>query len=55
MDAGRRRVGCLAPKVIGAGSKPICPVAPIAIPYKIDIYARKGAGAVGAQVYSRPK
>ena len=41
--------------VIGGGSRPLCPVAPIAIPYKIDIHAKKGAGRVGAQVYARPK
>jgi hypothetical protein len=41
--------------VIGAAPKPMCPIAPIAVPYKIDIYAKKGGGPVGAQVYSRPK
>lgn len=41
--------------VIGAAPKPMCPIAPIAVPYKIDIYAKKGGGLVGAQVYSRRK
>lgn len=35
--------------------KPMCPIAPIAVPYKIDIFAKKGGGPVAAQVYSRPK
>ena len=33
----------------------MCPLIPLPIPYKIDIYAKKGSGLVGAQVYSRPK
>ncbi len=41
--------------VIGAAPRPMCPIAPIAVPYKIDIYAKKGGGLVGAQVYSKPK
>lgn len=44
-----------ATAVIGAAPKPMCPMAPIAVPYKIDIYAKKGGGLVGAQVYSKPK
>ena len=41
--------------VIGASPRPICPVVPIAVPYKVDLYARRGGGAVAAQVYSKPK
>lgn len=41
--------------VIGAAPKPMCPLVPLQVPYKIDIYAKKGGGAVGAQVYSKPK
>lgn len=41
--------------VIGAQPKPMCPIAPITVPYKVDVFAKKGGGAVGAQVYSKPK
>ena len=40
--------------VIGKG-KGLCPVIPLALPYKLDISARKGAGKVGAQVFSKAK
>jgi hypothetical protein len=40
--------------VIGASPK-MCPIAPIAVPYKIDMHARKGGGSVVAQVFSKPK
>ena len=41
--------------VIGAAPKPMCPLVPIAVPYKIDLYAKKGGGQVAAQLYSKPK
>jgi len=41
--------------VIGAGSKPMCPLIPMSVPWKIDLFAKKGAGPVAAQVYSKPK
>lgn len=41
--------------VIGASPRPMCPILPIAVPYKVDLYAKKGGGAVAAQLYSRPK
>ena len=40
--------------VIG-GSPKMCPISPIAVPYKIDMHAKKGGGAVAAQVFSKPK
>lgn len=40
--------------VIGAAPK-MCPISPIAVPYKIDMHAKKGGGAVAAQVFSKPK
>jgi len=43
------------PAVIGKGSAPQCPVSPIAVPYRIDAVAAKGAGRVGVYVYSRSK
>jgi hypothetical protein len=41
--------------VIGAAPKQLCPILPFTVPYKVDIHAKKGAGAVGAQVYVKPK
>lgn len=41
--------------VIGPAPKPLCPIIPMSVPYKVDIYSRKGAGNVAAQVYSKPK
>jgi hypothetical protein len=40
--------------VIGAAPK-MCPISPIAVPYKIDMHARKGSGSVVAQVFSKAK
>lgn len=41
--------------VIGAAPKPMCPIIPMAVPYKIDLHAKKGGGQVAAQLYSKPK
>lgn len=41
--------------IIGAGPKPMCPIIPMAVPYKIDLHAKKGGGQVAAQLYSKPK
>jgi hypothetical protein len=41
--------------VIGAAPKPMCPIIPMAVPYKIDLYAKKGGGPVAAQLYSKAK
>ncbi len=32
-----------------------CPISPIAIPYRVDVIARKGAGRVGVAVFSKVK
>jgi len=40
--------------VIGASPK-MCPISPIAVPYKIDIHAKKGGGPVAAQVFVQAK
>lgn len=40
--------------VIGRVPSPICPVAKAGIPYKVDIFADKGAGDVAVQVFSKP-
>jgi hypothetical protein len=40
--------------VIGRNPNPMCPVAKAGIPYKVDIFADKGAGDVVVQVFSKP-
>lgn len=41
--------------IIGAALKPMCPIIPVAVPYKIDLHAKKGGGQVAAQLYSKAK
>ncbi len=41
--------------IIGNGSKPMCPVVPVALNYKVDIVARSGSGSVAVQLYSKSK
>lgn len=43
------------PTAVIGGSPKMCPISPIAVPYKIDMHARKGGGTVVAQVFSKPK
>jgi hypothetical protein len=41
--------------VIGKGAAAICPALTIPVQYKLDIHAKAGAGAIGVQIYSKPK
>lgn len=41
--------------VLAPAPQPLCPQIPLAIPYKVDLLARRGGGYIGAQVYSKPK
>lgn len=41
--------------VIGASPAFICPLVALPVPYKIDLFAKKGGGPIAAQVYSKPK
>ena len=43
------------PVAVIGGSPKMCPISPIAVPYKIDMHAKRGAGNVVAQVFSKPK
>ena len=43
------------PAVLGRGAAKTCPISPIAVPYKIDVSARKGAGRIGVAVFSKSK
>ncbi|MDF2694369.1 MAG: hypothetical protein K0S65_2752 [Labilithrix sp.] len=41
--------------VVGAAPRPMCPILPVTVPYKIDLHAKKGGGLVAAQLYSKAK
>jgi hypothetical protein len=43
------------PAVLGKGAAKTCPISPIAVPYKVDVSARKGGGRVGVAVFSKSK
>lgn len=55
VEAGRSPATDKNPAVLGRGKNATCPIAPIAIPYRVDVTARKGAGRIGVAVYSRAK
>ncbi|HQY63111.1 MAG: hypothetical protein IPQ09_24565 [Myxococcales bacterium] len=50
MEAGKGR-GQLA--AIGRVPAPICPISPIAIPYRVEVTATKGGGRVGLMVFAK--
>ena len=41
--------------IIGKGNAPFCPLIPMPVQYKLDIFAKSGAGPVAVQVYSKAK
>ena len=41
--------------VVGKGQSPMCPIIPLPVAYKVDIFARKGSGPVEVQLYSKTK
>jgi len=41
--------------VIGKGTAALCPILPLAVPYKVDVVATKGAGRIGVHVFARNK
>ena len=55
VEAGRSTAGEKGAPVMGKGSTAICPILPVAVPYKLDAAAAKGAGRMGVYVYSRAK
>ena len=55
VEAGRSAPGDKNPAVLGRGKSMTCPLAPIAIPYRIDVTARKGAGRVAVALLSKTK
>jgi hypothetical protein len=55
VEAGKSSAGDKAMPVIGKGAAALCPVAPIPVPYKLDVVATKGAGRIGVNVFARNK
>jgi len=55
LSGGDSTKGAAGESVIGAGSKPSCPITPFPIAYKLDVVAKSGAGPVAVQVYSKTK
>jgi len=47
--------GMAGPTAVIGGNPKMCPAIPVAIPYKVDIFAKSGGGQVAAQVYSKAK
>jgi hypothetical protein len=55
IEAGRSAATDKNPAVLGKGKGATCPISPIAIPYKIDVVAKKGAGRMSVQLFSKSK
>lgn len=55
VQAGSSSAGDKNMPVIGKGATALCPILPIAVPYKIDVAATKGAGRIGVHVFGRMK
>jgi hypothetical protein len=55
VEAGKSGATDKAMPVMGKGTAAICPVLPVAVPYKLDVAATKGAGRMGVYVYARNK
>lgn len=55
VEAGRSPATDKNPAVLGKGKAATCPISPIAVPYKVDVAARKGAGRIAVAVFSRAK
>jgi hypothetical protein len=55
IEAGRSAAGDKNPATLGRGKAMTCPLSPFAIPYRVDVTARKGAGRIGVAVFSKAK
>lgn len=55
VEAGKSAAADKAMPVMGKGAAAICPIMPVAVPYKIDAVATKGAGRIGVHVFARNK
>lgn len=55
IEAGKSGANDKNMPVIGKGAAALCPLVPIAVPYKVDVAATKGAGRIGVHVFARNK
>ena len=55
IEAGKSGANDKNMPVIGKGTAALCPIIPLAVPYKIDVAATKGAGRIGVHVFARNK
>lgn len=55
IEAGRSPATDKNPAVLGRGKNMTCPLLPVAIPYKVDVTAKTGAGRILVQVFSKSK
>jgi hypothetical protein len=55
IEAGKSGTGEKNQPIIGKGAGALCPMLPLAVPYKLDAAATKGAGRIGIQVFARNK
>ena len=55
IEAGKSGANDKNMPVIGKGTAALCPIVPLAVPYKIDVVATKGAGRIGVHVFARNK
>ncbi len=55
IEGGRSPATDKNPAVLGRGKQATCPASPIALPYKVDVTAKKGAGRMAVAVFSKAK
>lgn len=56
IESGRSPGSDKNPAVLGRGKAgATCPISPLAVPYKVDVTAKKGAGRIAVAVFSRSK
>ena len=55
IESGRSAPTDKNPAVLGKGKNATCPISLIAVPYKVDVTAKKGAGRIAVAVFSKSK
>lgn len=43
------------PAVVGRVPAAVCPISPVALPYRVEVTATKGSGRVGLMVFGKPR
>jgi hypothetical protein len=51
-EVGRSAASDTNPAILGRGRSPTCATAPLPMPHRVDVIARKGAGRVGIAVFA---